>query len=209
MRIGYRDRDSSNYGPNRQTQVWYDQCQLWTDCVSCRAKYNTGKKLNRPNGLSTLLKDELMLLLTMCKVTGRPWLKDISFTTPTGEGGRHVRQNSPTIFGDPPYRIGMEIDVPPPIWRGLDFVIPPLPQVHTSWLTRYVNASIFSVPPYGYANRAKNSMPPCANTCKIWVPPTANDSEYAFIDYELGVSANSTCECINFFGSPLCESREN
>ena len=28
-------------------------------------------------------------------------------------GGRHVRQNSPPIFGDPPYRIGMETSDPP------------------------------------------------------------------------------------------------
>ncbi len=39
-----------------------------------------------------------------------------------GRGDRHVRQNSPAIFA--PYRFGMEIG-DPPIWRGLDFVIPP------------------------------------------------------------------------------------
>ncbi len=46
-------------------------------------------------------------------------LRDISLTT--GGGDRHVRQNSPAVFGDPP------------IWRGLDFVIPPpLPRVDTN-----------------------------------------------------------------------------
>ena len=29
------------------------------------------------------------------------------------KGDRHVRQNSPAIFGDLPYRIGMEIGDPP------------------------------------------------------------------------------------------------
>ncbi len=36
------------------------------------------------------------------------FIRDISLTT--GGGDRHVRQNSPVIFGDPPYRIGMETD---------------------------------------------------------------------------------------------------
>ncbi len=38
-------------------------------------------------------------------------LRDISLTT--GGGDRHVRQNSPEIFCDPPYQIGMEIGDPP------------------------------------------------------------------------------------------------
>ncbi len=39
-------------------------------------------------------------------------------------GGRHVRQNSPAIFGDPPYKISMEIGDPPYL-KGPWFCDPP------------------------------------------------------------------------------------
>ncbi len=62
--------------------------------------------------------------------------RDISLTM---GGGRHVRQNSSAIFGDPPYRIGTEISDPPYL-MGLDFVIPPLPRLHTNLHNRLKKA---------------------------------------------------------------------
>ncbi len=47
--------------------------------------------------------------------TSKGPLRDISLTT--GGGDRHVRQNSPAVFCDPPYHIGMEIGDPPPHYQ--------------------------------------------------------------------------------------------
>ena len=41
-----------------------------------------------------------------------------------GRGDRHVRQNFPAIFSDPPYQFGMEIGDPPYL-KGSGFRDPP------------------------------------------------------------------------------------
>ena len=54
----------------------------------------------------------ITLLLYMC-LAYAPNLRLRGHIINYGRGDRHVRQNSPAIFGDPPHLIGMEIGDPP------------------------------------------------------------------------------------------------